>query len=650
MVHFSHLLLSFLLTASPLLTHAGTIVPPENLVTDGIPPIPASLAAQVGRYTEFRTATLLDWHPTHREILISTRFADTAQVHHVRFPGGARTQLTFFPDRVSAAAYQPKSGAYMILSKDKGGNEFNQSYRYDLATGTITLFTDGHARNSLGIWSRAGDRLLYSSTRRNGKDNDLYVIDPAAPQSDRIVATVDGGGWFPNDWSVDDRHVLVREYVSVNESYLWSFAVSTGEKTLLTPKGGAEKISYGHGKFSKDGMGLYVTTDKDAEFHRLAYVELATQRHTYLTDHLQWDVSEFALSEDGTLLAFLTNEAGMSVLHLLEVATGQEKPVPSLPVGIISGLKWHKNGRDLGWNLVSARSPTDVYSLDVQTGQVARWTLSETGGLNTETFAEPEFIRWQSFDARMISGVLYRPPARFTGKRPVLISIHGGPESQFRPGFLGRINYYLNELGVAVLFPNVRGSSGYGKTFVQLDNGYRREDAVRDIGALLDWTTTHPALDADRLMVAGASYGGYMALAVATHYNDRIRGALDIVGISNFVTFLERTESYRRDLRRAEYGDERDPNMRAYLLQIAPVHNAHKITKPLFIVQGKNDPRVPLSESEQMVATVKKNGGPVWYLMAKDEGHGFSKKKNVDFQFYATVAFIQEYLLQQAAP
>jgi dipeptidyl aminopeptidase/acylaminoacyl peptidase len=258
-------------------------------------------------------------------------------------------------------------------------------------------------------------------------------------------------------------------------------------------------------------------------------------------------------------------------------------------------------------------------------------------------------VKWKSFDGREISGFYYRPAARFTGKRPVIINIHGGPEGQARPSFLGRTNYYLNELGVAVIYPNVRGSLGYGKSFVKLDNGMRREDSVKDIGALLDWVTTQPELDASRVLVTGGSYGGYMTLASATHYNDRICCSVDVVGISNFNTFLKNTESYRRDLRRVEYGDEREPAMRDFFERIAPINNAAKITKPLFVIQGANDPRVPRTEAEQMVATVKRNGSPVWYMMAKDEGHGFRKKINADYQFYATVMFVQRHLLRDAA-
>ncbi|PLZ99507.1 peptidase S9, prolyl oligopeptidase [Fischerella thermalis CCMEE 5268] len=624
----------------------SVITPNENLVLEGIPPIPATLAETVNRYTNFRSASLSSWHPVRREMLISTRFADTPQVHLLKFPLGSRQQMTFFPERVGGGSFQPTQGDYFIFSKDIGGNEFNQNYRYDLATGDITLLTDGKSKNSRGIWSNDGDRMIYTSTRRTGKDNDFYIIDPKNTQSDRLLAQVEGGGWMPLDWSPDDRQMLAMEYVSVNESYLWLVDTNSGEKKLITPKGGTEKVSYGGGLFSKDGKGLYVITDRDSEFSRLAYVNLATFKHTCLTNHIPWDVEDFDLTEDGKYLAFVTNEDGASILHLLETTTKQEKPLPKLPVGQVYGITWHRNNEDLGFTLVSARFTADVYSVNIRTNKVERWTESETGGLNTANFSNAELVRWQSFDGRTISGFLYRPPTKFPGKRPVIIDIHGGPEGQSRPSFLGRYNYYLNELGVALLFPNVRGSTGYGKTFMTLDNAYKREDSVRDIGALLDWIATQPDLDKDRILVSGGSYGGYMSLAVATKYSDRIRAAIDIVGISNFVTFLENTESYRRDLRRVEYGDEREPKMREFLLKISPVNNASNIKKPLFVIHGQNDPRVPLREAEQIVETVRKNNVPVWYLMAKDEGHGFSKKKNIDFQFYATVMFVKEYLLK----
>jgi dipeptidyl aminopeptidase/acylaminoacyl peptidase len=625
---------------------AETIPPNENLVTQGIPAIPLDLVGLVDRYTQFRSASLATWHPTKREMLISTRFSDVAQVHQVKFPGGDRKQLTFFPERVSGASFQPTEGKYFVFSKDTGGNEFAQNYRYDLATGAVTLLTDGKSKNSRGSWSNKGDRLLYTSTRRTGQDNDFYVVDPLNPKTDKLLSQNTGGGWGILDWSPDDTQALAIEYVSVNESYLWLVDVKSGAKTLITPKNSAPKISYGNAIFAPDGKGLYVVTDKGSEFERLAYLDLATQQQTVLTGDINWNVEDLSLSKDGRYLAFVTNEDGANVLRVMETATRKIVQLPKLPVGLILGVSWHGNSQDLGLTLMSAKSTADVYSINLKTRTLERWTESETGGLNTNQFSEATIVRWPSFDRRSISGFLYRPPTQFTGKRPVIIDVHGGPEGQSQPYFLGRMNYYLNELGVAIVFPNVRGSAGYGKTFLTLDNGVLREDSVKDIGALLDWIATQPDLDKDRVLITGGSYGGYMSLAAATKYSDRIKGAIDIVGISNFVTFLERTEGYRRDLRRVEYGDERDPKMREFLQKISPNNNASKIKVPLFVIHGKNDPRVPLNEAEQIVKTVQQNGVPVWYLMAKDEGHGFSKKRNVDYQFYATVMFMREYLLK----
>jgi len=639
-------LLAALLLIVPAFPQSDVIVPNENLVVEGVPKIPVSVAETVERYTNFRGANLQSWNPAAREMLISTRFADTAQVHLLKMPGGARTQLTFYADRVAGAWYSPTSGASFVFSKDVGGGEFFQLYRYDLATGDTTLLTDGKSRNTDPVWSYAGDRLVYGSTRRTGNDVDLYTVEPANPKSDHLLATLNGGGWTALDWSPDGQTILVSEGISSEESYLWTMDAGSGAKTLITPKGGSVKIAYIAARFSKDGKGIYVTTDKDSEFQRLAYVDLTTKQHTYLTTGIPWDVDEFDLSRDGKTIAFVTDEDGFGVLHLFDTASRKEKPVPGVPKGVISGVNWHRNNREVGFSLSSARSSSDVYSLDVQTGKLERWTFSETGGLNTSHFPEPDLIHWKSWDERTISGFLYRPPAKFAGKRPVIINIHGGPEGQFRPSFPGRWDYYVNELGIAMIAPNVRGSTGYGKTFLGLDNGVLREGSYRDINTLLDWIQTQPDLDSSRVLITGGSYGGFMTLAVATNYNDRICCSVDVVGPSNLVTFLEHTSGYRQDLRRVEYGDERDPRMREFLERIAPANKAKNITKPLFVIAGKNDPRVPVTESEQMVSVVRQNGTPVWWLMAKDEGHGFGKKKNQDYQFYATVMFVKEYLLK----
>lgn len=625
----------------------AAIVPGPTLVTDGIPAIPASLAAEVRRYTESRAALLADWHPTRRELLITTRFGNANQIHAVRMPGGARTQLTFENEPITVATYQPAEGGYFVFQKDVGGNEFGQLYRYDVHSGTTTLVTDGgRSQNGEVVWSPRGTRIAYGSTRRNGADRDIYVMDPANPASDRRVLQVAGGGWMPLDWSPDESTLLVQEEISITESRLLLVDVTTGRTTDLTVKG--EPVAYWQAVFSRDGRGVFVTTDKDSEFQRLAYLDVSTKALTPLTTAIPWDIDAIELSHDGRSLAFVANEAGISRLYLLDTTTREFRPVPGVPTGVIFSLRWHRTLHELGFTLNSARSASDVYSYAPRTGQVTRWTESELGGLVPGTLSVPELVTWKSFDGRDISGFYYRPSSRFTGRRPVIINIHGGPEAQSLPTFAGRNNYYLNELGVAIILPNVRGSSGYGKTFLGLDNGMKREDSVRDIGALLDWIRTRDDLDADRVMVTGGSYGGYMTLAVATMYPERIRCAVDVVGISNFNTFLKNTESYRRDQRRAEYGDERQPDMAAFFERTAPFTNAGRIVRPLFVIQGGNDPRVPRTESEQMVARVKQNGTPVWYLMATDEGHGFAKKSNADFQFYATVSFVRAYLVGDA--
>ncbi len=627
------------------LGQSDEVAPNENLVAEGIPKIPAALADSVRRYSEFRAAAFSSWHPTKREILIRTRFGDTAQVHQVKSPGGARTQLTFFPDRVGSAIYQPVNGESFLFTKDVGGGEFFQIYRYDLATGDITLLTDGKSRNTGPRWSYQGDRIAYGSTRRTANDVDIWVVNASDPASSRMVAQMEGGGWSVSDWSPDGKQLLVDNYVSAAESYVWLVDVASGKKDLLTPKA-AEPVAYHHPRFAKDGKGVYLTSDQDSEFQRLVYMDLASRMNAILTPALNWDVEEFDLSKDGRWIAFDADEDGIDVLHVLDTRTNQEVPVPKLPVGVIQGIEWRNNSRELAFSFTSAGQPDDVYSVDMASGKVERWTFSETGGLNTSGFSEPQLIHWKSWDDRSISGFLYKPPAKFAGKHPVIIDIHGGPEGQVQPFFMGSDNYFINELGIAMIYPNVRGSTGYGKTFQKLDNGFLREGSYKDINSLLDWIQTQPDLDAAKVMITGGSYGGFMTLAVATNYNDRICCSVDVVGPSNLVTFLEHTSGYRQDLRRVEYGDERDPKMREFLERIAPANNAKNITKPLFVIAGANDPRVPASESAQMVQVVRQNGTPVWWLLGKDEGHGFAKKKNRDYQFYATVMFVKEYLLK----
>jgi dipeptidyl aminopeptidase/acylaminoacyl peptidase len=633
-------LLLFVVPVSQL--SAQVAVRPAALEADGVPDVPQDLVARTRPYLEFRTATFFAWHPTDRSMLIATRFGNTSQVHRVARPDGARVQLTFEEEPVAYASHAPRRGDVTVVLKDVGGDEFYQLYRLD--SGRLERLTDGKSRNEFGAWSKDGSLVGYSSTRRNGTDTDLYIVDPRDAKSDRRVAECKGGGWNFADFSPDGKRAAVLQYISITHSRLWLIDVASG---ALTPVGDHSKpVAYGGAQFAPDGT-LWVTTDAGSEFLRLGTIDAANGRFTPRTPDTKWDVESFDISDDGTFVAYVLNDAGRGTLRLLDIASGNARTAP-LPAGTIASLDVAPWG-EVGLTLSSARSPADAYSVDPATLAITRWTVSETGGLDASTNVEPELIEVRSFDGLAISGFLYRPdPAKFAGRRPLIVSIHGGPESQSRPGFLGRNNYLLNELGIAIFYPNVRGSSGYGKAFVSLDNGPdKREDSVRDIAAFLDLLAADPRLDPARFGVTGGSYGGYMCYASAIFYGDRLKGATCIVAISSFVTFLENTQGYRRDLRRVEYGDERDPAQREKLTAISPLTRAKDIRIPVFVVTGANDPRVPASEADQVIAAIRSNGGMAWHLLGRDEGHGFAKKANQDYQFWASLLFWQQTLLRE---
>ncbi len=615
---------------------------PANLVSEGIPNFPEQLTRKVTPYLEGRPAGIYAWHPQLEQMLIGTRFGETVQLHLVKFPGGARTQLTFLKERVDGGVFLPHDPNSILFRSDIGGSENYQLYRLDRTTGETTLLTDGKSRNVSTVLSDDGTLLALSSNRRNGNDMDLWIMDPSKPEGARMLMQFQGGGWRPGDFSPDNKQLVLEHGISANESEVWLLDIASGTKKQISLK----KATNGNPVFARDGKSVYYVTDDEGEFTQLVNQPLDGGARRAITSG-QWDVEHYALSFDGGLLAYSKNENGQSVLHVINAKSGATVVTPKLPAGVLTHLEWHRNNRLLGFNFASAKSITDCYSLDAKSGEVKRWTESETGGVDASRFVEPQLVTVKSFDGTQISAFVYRPePAKFPGKRPVILAIHGGPESQSRAGYLGRNNFWINELGIAIVLPNVRGSTGYGKTFLALDNGFKREDSVRDIGAILDWIAKDPALDAARVGVYGGSYGGYMSLATMTHYNDRMRAGIDVVGISNFLTFLQNTSGYRRDLRRVEYGDEREPKMHEFLENVSPQKSASKITKPMFIMAGFNDPRVPWTEGEQMVKTIRANGGPAWWLMAKDEGHGFAKKPNLDYQFLAMIEFWQEYLLK----
>ena len=618
---------------------------PAALVADGIPPVPQDLADATRPYMEFRTAALQGWNPRTRGIAITTRFGNVAQVHEVAEPMGMRRQISFEADTIAGASYSRGKGDVMVIQKDVGGSEFWQLYR--LENGRLHLLTDGKSRNSMNAWTRDGRLLAYTSTRRNGTDNDLYIVDPRDPSTNRMLAQVEGGGWGLSDFSPDGKTAIVSNYISINKTNLYLLDVVSGR---MTPIGDHSKsISYGTALYAPDGK-LWVSSDEGSEFLRLGTLDPATGRFTPVANEPRWDVDNFHMSEDGRMIAYVLNEAGTSRLKLLDTATRRTRTVSGLPVGVAGGLEIAPWG-DIAIAMSASRAASDVYSVNPSTLAVTRWTESETGGLDPKVNVIPELIETASFDGEKVSGFLYRPdPRKFPGRRPLIVNIHGGPEGQSQPGFLGRNNYYLNELGVAIFYPNVRGSTGFGKRFVALDNGPAlRENSVKDIGAFLDLLVKDRTIDPARIGVTGGSYGGYMCYASAIRYGPRLRGANCVVAISNFVTFLENTQSYRRDLRRVEYGDERDPSQRAALIAISPLSRIDELRIPLMVTTGGNDPRVPASEADQIVKAIRAKGGTAWHLLGQDEGHGFSKKANQDYAFWTTLMFWKQNLLGESA-
>lgn len=617
---------------------------PSAIRTSGVPELPAELFEQLQPYADIRYASLSDFAPDGRSLLIASRLGNVTQLYRITQPAGMRRQVVFTSDRVSDGRFLRHGKTLrFVYTMSSGGNENNQVYLRNLQTGATRLLTDGKSRHRLGPRRHHDDRLVISSNKRNGRDTDLFLVDPDRPDQWKTLKQVDGEFWYAADWSPDDRKLLMVRFVSANESHPHILDTDTGKLTPLPqPDDAPDQVAWQLLRWAPDGKAIYAANDMVGEFTHLVRIDLDSGKYNWLTRDIPWDVADLDINPTGRELAFVVNDDGYGVLYRMTLPDHKRTRV-KLPRGQVSGLQYSPDGKQLGFNLAAATHPTDVFTCRLADQSLTRWTFSEMGGLNEDHFTEQRLFRYKSFDGRMIPAFIREPGGK--GPHPVLISIHGGPESQVRPGLGGASQYWVNQLGIAVVAPNVRGSSGYGKTWLKLDNGYQREDSVKDIGALLDWISQQPNLDEKRVGVMGGSYGGYMVLASLVHYGDRIRAGADNVGISNFVTFLQNTKAYRRDLRRVEYGDERDPKMRAFLQRISPSNNADKIRSSLLITHGLNDPRVPITEARQMVRAVRANGQTVWYVVADDEGHGFAKKANAQFSRVVLTEFWKRHLL-----
>ena len=619
-----------------------------SLLQSGVPEVPRALRERLGQYQNARAAALLDVMPDGSAALISTRFASTAQLHLVEHPMGARQQLTFGEEPIGSGKLAP-DGRSVYYLRDVGGGEFFQVYRLDRRSGRSELLTDGKSRHEGLILSHDGKQIAWASTARNGKDHDIYAGSTADPKKVRRL-TEREGSWEPVDFSRDGKRLLVVQERAVDDSDLHVVDLATGEMRQITPKEG--KGSVADAAFAPDGKSVYLATDRYGDFSSVWRIDLERlgqpPASTAFGKGQKWDVEKFAISPDGRTLAASVNEDGWSRIYLAGTNGGSAQRL-DLPKGIAGALEFPEQRSDILFLAQqTARSPTDVWSIDLKTKEPVRWTKSEVGGLDTDAFVEAELVRYPGKGGVSVPAFLLKP--RSGGRVPVVILWHGGPEGQSRPTFDPALQFLVNEMGFAALAPNVRGSTGYGKKYVAMDNGPLREEALTDIGATLDFIASRPDLDKDRVAVWGGSYGGYMVLASLAFYGERIRAGVDVVGISNLVSFLKNTQAYRQDLRRVEYGDERDPAVRAVQERISPLNSVDKIRSSLFVVQGHNDPRVPQSESEQIVKAVRAHGKDAWYLLGVNEGHGFKKKENRDYYSAATMWFLEQELKPRGAP
>jgi dipeptidyl aminopeptidase/acylaminoacyl peptidase len=586
------------------------------------------LAYEFARYLKIRGAWGASWSPDSLRVSFLTEITGVPQVWEVASEAASwPEQLTFYEERISAALYSPTENR-LLFGMDAGGNERSQLFL--LEDGRVTDLTCApEAIHYPGGFSPDGGRIAYTATRRNGTDFDVFVQE--RPEGEPEMVWEVSGYHTVADWAPDGRTLIVSRHHSNVNNDLYHLDLETGETRLLTRHEGDARFSGAN--VTPDGGSLYLATDRDGEFLRLARLDLATLAFEYLTSD-DWDVEGVELSKDGRYLVASRNVDGYSDVLLFN-GRGRRMPDPRIPEGIVGGFEFSPDSGRLAFTLTAPERNPDIWVVDLPDGDARRLTRSSTAGIPPRSFRKPQVVRYTSFDDRKIPALFYEPEAE---NAPVIVNVHGGPESQSRPAF-APVTQYLLSRGFAVFFPNVRGSTGYGKAYTHLDDVGLRMDSVEELAYAAYWLRERGH---QRIAVMGGSYGGFMVLAALTEYPELWSAGVDIVGIANLVTFLENTGSYRRSLREPEYGSLE--NDRELLESISPIHKAGDITAPLMVIHGKNDPRVPVGEAEQIVEQVKKNGGKVEYLLYEDEGHGLARLKNRLDAYPKIVAFLDEHL------
>ncbi len=542
------------------------------------------------------------------------------QVWMVGADGGSPRRLTDFSERIGALAASPH-GNRIVFGMDAGGNERQQLWTLEPDNGEARALTaDPRSIHAFGAFSPDGGRFAFASNSRDERWFDILTIGLDAPASDPIPVMVADALLAPLAVAPDGRRILVRRTNTNLDHDLLLLPGDGSEAQLLTPHDGEATIP--DAAFDPRGDGVYVLTNQDRDTVILERLDLRTGQREVLVEG-SWDLEALAVAPDGLWLAYAVNQDGASRIVLREVATGHERTLTGLPLGVAEGLTWDRRGQRLAFSYAGPQDPSAIWTSGLD--GVARRAMSvDFGPLDPASLVEPETIRYPTFDGRDIPALWFRP-TNVDGPWPTVVDVHGGPESQRRPTF-APITQFLLSRGYAVLAPNVRGSTGYGKTYCHLDDIEKRMDAVRDLAVASDWLRSHPEVRTDRIAVMGQSYGGFMTLAALTTYPDRWAAGVDVVGIANFVTFFEQTGPWRRSTRAAEYGD---PVRDAVLLQeISPIHRVDQISAPLLVIHGRNDPRVPLGEAEQIVAALEARGATVELLVFDDEGHGLVKRPN----------------------
>lgn len=623
--------------------------PPASLEIANVPEIPEHIATGLARYRKIGSSVFLDWAPTSEAMLVSSTIEEIAQLQFITRPRGRPLQITYSPDPIENGIFRPGS-ADILFSRDLQGTEEFDLFLVKSRTSEIISVTAGGGRNINPVFSPDGSRLVWSHADAGSADFSIVLAPLSDPAQQRVIYH-GSGYWVPTDFSPDGKYLALRNQRDRSDVDLYLLDLASGVTTQIDfdpkPRGRSEA------KFSTDGTTLYFLRDDDSEFNNLYGYVLATGKKRNFTADLEREIDAFDISPNGRRVVLSCNENGASQLRLIQTGSGQSLPVPRLGGGVVNRIAFSPDSKRIAISYSASLAPENVFVFGAGRRSLRRWTSTTLKELNSREFVEPQSFTYPGFDEtdkgrRRISGFLYRPPGR--GPHPVVIYFHGGPAFQFRPRFNSMFQYWVNDLGIAVVAPNVRGSSGYGRTFEQLDNGRGRADSMRDVEALLDWIATQKYLDANHIGTYGTSYGGYLSLATMMHYNDRVAGAAEMSGISNIATFLDNTATWRRDLRRQEYGDERDPAMRAWLQATAPVNHVDKFTKPLLIIHGRNDTRVPVTEALQMYDGVRKQGGLPWLIIANDEGHGLRRKSNSDFSDAAVALFFETILLGEDSP